>query len=77
MVKTQLINDSDGVVMGVFLPIKDWENIKAQYPDIELINDDLPQWEKEFIDSRLNDIARNSETLQPIEDLFSELSREI
>jgi hypothetical protein len=77
MIKTQFVNDSNGAVTGVFLPIKDWENIKAQYPDIELINDDLPQWEKELIDIRLNDIAKNPEILQPIENLFSELRRKI
>ncbi len=75
--KTQIIQDGNGVPAGVFVPMKEWEKMKAQYPDIELADEDLSQWEKELIDKRLDAIARNPERLQPIESLLTELRRKI
>jgi hypothetical protein len=65
-----VLRDSRGIPTGVFIPIKDWENVKAAYPDIEECDSDIPQWEKEFIDRRLKTVKCNPERLQPIETLF-------
>jgi hypothetical protein len=73
MLQTQVLKDSRGIPMGVFIPMKDWENVKAQYPDIERFNPDIPQWEREFIDKHLETVTRNPERLQPIETLFQDL----
>jgi hypothetical protein len=59
------------------VPISDWNKIKAQYPYIEIADEDLPQWEKDLIDKRLDAISQNSENLQPIEILLEELRRKI
>ncbi|MGC4129778.1 MAG: addiction module protein [Bergeyella sp.] len=75
--KTQEIQDHNGVPTGVFIPIKEWEKIKSLYPDIDSLEDELPDWEKDFIDQRLEAIAKNPERLQPIEKLFEELNRKI
>lgn len=56
--------------MGVFIPLEVWESIKCQYPDIESFDIDLPQWEKDFIDRRLEMVKRYPERLKPIETLF-------
>ena len=32
--KTQVIEDHNGVPTGVFIPIKEWEKLKKQYPNI-------------------------------------------
>ena len=37
---------------------------------IEAIDTDLPQWEKDFIDMRLNVLQNHPECLKPIEMLF-------
>lgn len=73
----QTIQDNNGVPTGVFIPIENWNRIKIQYPDIEMIDSDLPQWEKDLIDNRLNTIEKNPERLRPIEELFEELNRKI
>jgi hypothetical protein len=73
MLRTQVLKDQQGVPMGVFIPIKVWENVKIQYPDIDLAESVLPQWEKDFIDERLNVINRNPNRLHPIETLFDNL----
>lgn len=75
--KLQVLQDSLGNQTGVYVPMEDWTLIKNNYPDIENLEQDLPQWEKDLIDSRLDAIAKNPERLKPIEELFEELKRKI
>ena len=75
--RTQIIQDHNGLPTGVFIPIEDWDLIKSNYPDVETLDQKLPKWEKDLIDSRLKTIAENPERLKPIETLFKELNRKI
>ncbi|MDR2207200.1 MAG: addiction module component CHP02574 family protein [Flavobacteriaceae bacterium] len=75
--KTQIIQDHNGMPTGVFIPIKDWEKIKKEYPNIDGRDEELADWEKEFIDERLDAISKNPERLQPVEDLFETLKQKI
>ena len=54
--KLQILQDDTGKDTGVYVPIADWELIKRDYPDIELVEDEIPQWEKDIIDDRLETI---------------------
>jgi len=56
--------------MGVFIPMQSWNNIIIHYPDIETLDIDLPQWEKEFIDKRLDMAQRSPERLKPLKMLL-------
>ncbi|MDR2358227.1 MAG: hypothetical protein LBD87_00305 [Prevotellaceae bacterium] len=73
MIQAQVVKDQQGTPMGVFIPIKVWESVKYQYPDIESFGADLPQWEKDFIDRRLAMATHNPERLQPVATLFEGL----
>jgi hypothetical protein len=75
--KLQILEDTAGNKTGVFVPIEDWDFIKKNYPDIETIDKDIPQWEKDLIDSRLDAISKNPKRLRPISELFEELNRKI
>ena len=75
--KLQVLQDNLGNEMGIYLPMEDWTLIKSNYPDIETVGQDLPQWEKDLIDERLNDIQSNAKRLRPINELFEELNRKI
>jgi hypothetical protein len=75
--KLQVLQDNLGNQTGVYVPIEDWNLIKNNYPDIETLDQELPQWEKDLIDSRLETITKNPERLKPIESLFEELKRKI
>ena len=75
--RLQVIQDGQGKNTGVFIPIEDWTLIKNQYPDIENAGIDLPQWEKDLIDERLDTIAKNPERLKTGEQLIQELKRKI
>jgi hypothetical protein len=74
--KTQIIQDHNGLPTGVFIPIEDWDNLKKRYPDIEEISNDIPDWQKEIIDARLSDI-NNSDQFKSIEHLFDFLDEEV
>lgn len=75
--RTQIIQDHNGLPTGVFIPIEDWENIKMKYPDIDKINQDIPQWQKDILDKRLDDYKNNSDKFRPIEELFDVLDQDI
>ena len=75
--RIQIIQDGVGNNAGVFIPIEDWTLIKNTYPDVDNISSDIPQWQKDLTDKRLNTIAKNPEHLNPIVDLLNELDKEI
>ena len=70
--KTQIIQDYKGLPTGVFIPIEDWENLKKHYPNLENINDELPQWQKDVLDIRLSDLD-NPVKIEPIDELYKVL----
>ena len=73
MLDKQILIDQQGTPMGVFIPMQSWNNLIFQYPDIESLDTDLPQWEKEFIDKRLDMTHRYPERLKPVELLLKAL----
>jgi hypothetical protein len=73
MLTKQVLKDQQGIPMGVFIPMQIWENLTHQYPDIEVFDDDIPQWEKSFIDERLEMAQHHPERLRPIEMLLKTL----
>ena len=56
--KTQIINGDDGNPAGVFIPIEDWERIKSQFPNIDQLDKDIPDWQKDLLDERLEDLNK-------------------
>ena len=70
MLDRQILKDQQGTPMGVFIPINSWNNLILQYPEIEVLDTIVPQWEKDFIDNRLNLVHLNPDRLKPIEMLF-------
>jgi formylmethanofuran dehydrogenase subunit D len=73
MLDKQILKDQQGTPMGVFIPMQSWNNLVVQYPDIETLDTDLPQWEKDFIDKRLDMTQHYPERLKPVEMLFKTL----
>ena len=72
----QYIADSSGHPTAVIIPINDWNGIRDKYPDVENIEGELPQWQKDLIDARLKEIADDPSCLHPIEDLFNDLDND-
>jgi hypothetical protein len=75
--KLQVLQDSDGRDSGVYIPSQEWILIKQQYPDIEEISNDIPDWQKELLSSRIEAIAKNPERVKPIQGLFDALNKKV
>jgi hypothetical protein len=73
MLDRQILKDKQGAHIGVFIPMQSWNRLIFQYPDIENLDADLPQWEKDFIDKRLDMAQRYPERLKPVEMLLDTL----
>lgn len=75
--RLQLIQDGQGKNTGVFIPIEDWTLIKQNYPDIDSLENEIPQWQKNILENRLKAIKQNPNSIKPIQELFDELDKEI
>jgi hypothetical protein len=73
----QYIADSSGHPTAVIIPIEEWNGIRNKYPEVELIEGELPKWQKDIIDARLNKIANDPTCLRPIEELLEDLNKEM
>jgi hypothetical protein len=72
----QIIQNSKGEETGVFIPIDEWNLIKENYPDIEELNEEIPDWHKELLTQRLDTIKSNPDSLLPIDSLLDELDKD-
>jgi hypothetical protein len=68
----QYTYDKAGNPIGVFLPIEDWNNITERYADIE----ELPQWQKNIIDQRLQHLQQYPEQVTSLNDFITEFDAE-
>lgn len=68
----QYTYDNNGNPIGVFIPITDWNRITEKYSDLE----ELPEWEKNLIDQRIDFIKKHPEQLIPIEEFIAELDKD-
>jgi len=73
MISKQVLKDQQGIPMGVFIPMQTWKSLIFQYPEIESFDVNIPQWEKDFIDERLELAQHHPERLHPVEMLFKTL----
>lgn len=69
-INPQYTFDNTGNPVGVFLPIEDWEKISKE---LQL---DLPQWQKDMIDTRLTQYRKNPEDLKDWELIADEFDKE-
>ncbi len=75
--KLQVLQDSNGNDSGVYIPFQKWTLIKQQYPDIEEISNEIPDWQKELLTSRLETIKNNPKSVKPTQGLFDALDRKV
>jgi len=45
----QFISDSTGETTGVYIPIKEWNELKSKFKGIEQEEIDIPQWHKDIV----------------------------
>jgi hypothetical protein len=57
----QFISDSKGKTTGVYIPIKEWNELKDKFKGIELEETDIPEWHKDIVRSRLDSYNNDPE----------------
>lgn len=57
----QFISDSTGETTGVYIPIKEWNELKSKFKGIEEEELSVPQWHKDIVMQRLADYKTNPE----------------
>jgi putative addiction module component (TIGR02574 family) len=68
----QYIQDFTGATTAVIIPIDEWNKITEKYSDVE----QLPQWQKNMIDQRLESYKKNPEKAMPIEQFFEQMDND-
>ena len=75
--KLQVLQDSSGNQIGVYVPMEDWTLIKQHYPDIEEISNEIPDWQKEIIDARLDDYYKNPTDVMDFDKMIDDIEKRI
>jgi hypothetical protein len=57
----QFISDSKGKTTGVYIPIKEWNELKDKFKGIELEETDIPEWHKDIVRGRLDSYNNDPE----------------
>ena len=73
----QYISDSTGQTTGVFIPIKEWNELKNKYKGIEQNELDIPDWHKNIVRERLNDYAKNPENTIDFDKAMDDIEKEL
>jgi hypothetical protein len=55
----QFISDSTGKTTGVYIPIKEWNELKSKFKGIEQEEIDIPEWHINVVRKRLDEYKNN------------------
>ena len=67
--RLQYIRDFDGATTAVIVPIDEWNKITEKYIGLE----ELPQWQKDIVDQRLDLYNKHPERVMPVEHFFEQM----
>lgn len=73
----QFISDSSGKTTGVFIPIKEWNELKNRFKGIAQAELDIPLWQTEEVDNRMEAYKNNPEQALDFEDTMNEIEKEL
>lgn len=73
----QYISDSTGQTAGVFIPIKEWNELKNKYKGIEQDEVDVPGWHKDIVRKRLDDYKKNPDQALDFDSAMDDIEKEL
>ena len=73
----QYISDSTGKTTGVFIPIEEWNVIKAKYKGIENNEFDIPQWQKNVVNERYESYIKNPNSAMDFNKAMDDIEKDI
>lgn len=71
--RLQYIQDFNGATTAVIVPIEEWNKITEKYKDIE----ELPEWQKNIINERLELYTKHPERAISIEEFFEQMDKDM
>ncbi len=73
----QYITDSNGQTTGVFIPIKEWNDLKTKFRDIDQENGEVPEWHKEIVRKRMELYKSNTHTALDFDAALDDVEKEL
>lgn len=73
----QYISDSNGQTTGVFIPIREWNDLLIKYKGIVQEDFDIPDWHKEIVLKRIEDFKQNPNLMVDFDDAMNEIERKL
>ena len=73
----QFIADSNGKTTGVYIPIKDWDKLKAKYKGIGQDEVLVSDWQKQEVRKRLKDYENNPGSAMIFEESMDDIEKDL
>ena len=73
----QYISDSKGQTTGVFIPIKEWNELKSEFTGIDIDEIDIPYWHKETARKRLAEYENNPNDVLDFDIAMMDIEKEL
>jgi hypothetical protein len=71
----QYISDSKGRTTGVFIPIQEWEDLKARYKGLEEEEVDVPDWHKDLVRKRLDQYRKDPDAAMDFDSAMDDIEK--
>jgi hypothetical protein len=74
----QYVTDQNGITTSVIIPIREWEELKRKYSDLEKEGNqmiDIPDWHKGIIDHRLADKVNNLDSMMDFDQAMDDIEK--
>jgi uncharacterized short protein YbdD (DUF466 family) len=72
----QYVSDNTGQTTAVLISIDDWNHLREKHPDVDEMEGDLPQWQKDIIDERMLHLKQHPNDVTSLEDFFTEMDKD-
>lgn len=73
----QYITDSNGQTTGVFIPIKEWNDLKTKFKDIDQEGLEVPEWHKEIVRKRMELYKNNPGQAVDFDTAMDEIEKDL
>ncbi len=73
----QYISDSKGETTGVFIPIKEWNQLRSKYKGIDQEEIDIPIWHMEVVRKRMEDHKKNPDQALDFDSSIEDIEKQL
>lgn len=73
----QYITDDKGRTTGVYIPIKEWDNLRSKYQDIDKESPEVPEWHKETVRQRMDDYKNNPDQAVDFDAAMNDIEKDL